>query len=823
MGFEYTKNAVDALNAASSCARQFGHDHIASEHIFLSILAIPSCSAVARFRNLGVSPEELSESMRNSIATAATTLSRGALPVTARTKKVLQIAEIEAKGAPVSTSCLIIAMLKEGENAAAQLLFNAGITLERFLSAGIQSSSQQEEEPFEENQASSENENSRRQASNGKQLKTPTLAAFGRDLTALASQGRLDPVIGRQTQLRRIVQILSRRTKNNAVLIGEAGVGKTAVVEGLALQIHRGEVPERMQGKRIVALDMARVVAGTQYRGQFEERLKKIVDETIRAGNVILFLDEIHTMVGAGGSEGSMDAANILKPPLARGELQCIGATTLKEYHRSIEKDAALERRFQSVLVDEPTIEDTIEILSGIAPKYEEFHTVSFAPEVLRSAVELTSRYLPARQLPDKAIDAMDETGARLRAAHSARPNYITDIQEKIDSLKSKKEEAVRRGDFDCASEYRSEIALASQEFADKLAKWKSAHAEEMIIATEADIAETVSLMSGVPVEKMNTSTAEKLLSLEKSLSNTVVGQDEAVAAVARALRRSRAMLGDPRRPVGGFLFLGPTGVGKTHLAKMLAEKVYGDEKSLITIDMSEFQEKYSSSRLTGAPPGYVGYEEGGQLTEKVRRRPYSVVLFDEFEKADSQVHNMLLQILDDGRLTDGQGRIVDFRNTIIICTANLGFDFDRGGRSLGFAPSAHDNFDALREKLLGESKRSFRPELLNRFDEVVVFKRLTKDDMALILDNELEKLSQRAAKVCSSITFSKDAKAFLVDKGFEDGSLGARPIKRAIRRFVEDPLAEEFLSGKLGKSVKVGLSKAKTRLEFSKGRGKGA
>lgn len=821
MGLEYTKNAVDALNAASSCARQFGHDHIASEHIFLSILAIPSCSAVARFRNLGVSPEELSESMRNSIATAATTLSRGALPVTARTKKVLQIAEIEAKGAPVGTSCLIIAMLKEGENAAAQLLFNAGITLERFLSAGIQASSQQEEELFDDrNQDLSENE--KRQGLNKKQLKTPTLAAYGRDLTALASQGKLDPVIGRQAELRRIVQILSRRTKNNAVLIGEAGVGKTAVVEGLALQIHSGDVPERMQGKRIVALDMARIVAGTQYRGQFEERLKKIVDETIRAGNVVLFLDEIHTMVGAGGSEGAMDAANILKPPLARGELQCIGATTLKEYHRSIEKDAALERRFQSVLVDEPTVEDTVEILSGIAPKYEEFHTVSFAPEVLRSAVELTSRYLPARQLPDKAIDAMDETGARLRAAHSARPSYLTAIQEKIDTLKSKKDEAVRRGDFDSASEYRSEIASVSREFADKLAQWKSSHAEETITATEADIAETVSLMSGVPVEKMNASTAEKLLGLEKSLADAVVGQNEAVTAVAKALRRSRAMLGDPRRPVGGFLFLGPTGVGKTHLAKMLAEKVYGDEKSLITIDMSEFQEKYSSSRLTGAPPGYVGYEEGGQLTEKVRRRPYSVVLFDEFEKADSQVHNMLLQILDDGRLTDGQGRIVDFRNTIIICTANLGFDFDRGGRSLGFAPSAHDDFDVLSEKLLGESKRTFRPELLNRFDEVVVFRRLTKDDMALILENELEKLSKKAAKVISSISFSKDAKAFLVDKGFEDGSLGARPIKRAIRRYVEDPLAEEFLSGKLGKSVKVGLSKDKTRLEFQKAVRKG-
>ena len=820
MSATYTKNAVDAMNAAASCARQFGHDHIGSEHIFLSILAIPSCSAVKRLSLLGTTAEELSESMRNSMTGGATTLSRGPLPITARTKKVLEIAEIEAKGGRVGTSHLVAAMLREGENAAAQLMFNAGITLDRFLAAGVQGPSPaemaEEEEPEEPERGAT------KRGANGKAAKTPNLNAFGRDLTDFARQGKLDPVIGRSRELKRIVQILSRRTKNNAVLIGEAGVGKTAVVEGLALAIHRGEVPEKMQGRRVIALDMARVVAGTQYRGQFEERLKKIVDETKRSGNVILFLDEIHTMVGAGGAEGAMDAANILKPSLARGELQCIGATTLKEYHKSIEKDAALERRFQSVQIDEPSIADTVEILRGIAPKYEEYHSVAFPDSVLRAAVELTARYLPSRQLPDKAIDAMDETGARLRAAESARPKAITKLQEKMDELRAKKDIAVGKGDFDTASAYRKAIGETAEAFSKALDAWKATHAEEMITATDEDVAETVSSMSGVPVEKMNTSTAEKLLGLEKSLASCIVGQDEAIGAISRALRRSRAMLGDPRRPIGGFLFLGPTGVGKTHLAKMLADRVYGDEKALITIDMSEFQEKFSSSRLTGAPPGYVGYDEGGQLTEKVRRRPYSVVLFDEFEKADSQVHNMLLQILDDGRLTDGQGRVVDFRNTIIICTANLGFDFDRGGRSLGFAPSAQDDYGALREKLLSEAKRSFRPELLNRFDETVVFRRLELADMAKVLDIELAALAERLKAMHVSLSFDRRAREFLAKEGYSDGALGARPLKRVIQRHVEDPLSEALLSGRLGRRLRAHLSKDGKNLRFKAAAGKG-
>ena len=790
MSMMFTKNAIDALNAAASCARQFGHDHIGAEHILLSILAIPKCQACLRLERLGLAISDLTESMKNMISgSSEPVMQRGQLPISARTKKVLDIAGLEAggPGKPVSTVHLVTAMMREGENAAAQLLFNAGVTVEKFLAAGTQGGNGDGKKDAAPGQGDT-GEASSQKGENGKQQKTPTINTFGRDLTDLARQGKLDPVIGREKELKRIIQILSRRTKNNAVLIGEAGVGKTAVVEG---------------------------VAGTQYRGQFEERLKKLIDETKRAGNVVLFLDEIHTMVGAGGAEGAMDAANILKPALARGELQCVGATTLKEYHKSIEKDAALERRFQSVQVDEPTVADTIQILKGIAPKYEEHHSVKFGDAALRAAVELTARYLPARQLPDKAIDAMDETGARLRMGASARPKSLTSRQEAIDALKGKKDAAVKAGDFDSAARYRESIKIASAEFQEALKKWKETHAEEVIEATEGDVAETVSSMSGVPVEKMNATTAEKLLGMEKALGEVVVGQTPAIKAIARALRRSRALMADPKRPIGSFLFLGPTGVGKTHLAKMLAEKVYGDEKALITLDMSEFQEKYSSSRLVGAPPGYVGYDEGGQLTEKVRRRPYSVVLFDEFEKANSDVMNMLLQILDDGRLTDGQGRVIDFRNTIIICTANLGFDFAREGHTLGFATeTAETSFDLLKEKLLSEAKRTFRPELLNRFDETVVFRKLEKGDMESILKLELAKLQARLKDSHISLSLDKKATAFLVEKGY-DSALGARPLRRVVQDFVEDPLADLVLAGKSKPRMRGKLAKDGKSIKF--------
>lgn len=821
----FTKNAAAALKAAADCAIQLGHDHVGSEHIFLSLLAIPGCEAACRFVRLGQSLDEMSESMRSMISGNADDVKqRGIPPVTARTRKIIEMAAIDAgPGAQVGTMHLVAAMLREGENAPAQLMFNVGISLEKFLAAGTQGGRNEDAKPqgdSEEDSAGQSDEDEgerapRQRGENGKEQKTPTVNTYGRDLTDLARHGRLDSVIGRDKELRRVVQILSRRTKNNVVLIGEAGVGKTAIAEGLAQAIHAGLVPERMLSRRVVAIDMARVVAGTQYRGQFEERLKRIVDETKRSGNIILFLDEIHTMVGAGGAEGAMDAANILKPALARGELQCIGATTLKEYHKSIEKDAALERRFQSVQVDEPSPADAVKILSGIATKYEEHHSVKFTADAIKAAVELTARYLPARQLPDKAIDAMDETGARLRMSASARPKSLTDRQAKIDELRARKDSAVSNGDFDSAAQYRSAIQEASREFSEALAKWKATHAESVIEVGESDIAETVSAISGVPVDKMNATTAKRLVGMEKSLAEVVIGQGPAINAIARALRRSRAFVADPKRPIGSFLFLGPTGVGKTHLAKMLAERVYGDDKALITLDMSEYQEKYASSRLVGAPPGYVGYDEGGQLTEKVRRRPYSVVLFDEFEKANGDVLNMLLQILDDGRLTDGQGRVIDFRNTIIICTANLGFDFAREGHTLGFVTdTVETSYDMLKDKLVSEAKRTFRPELLNRFDETVVFRKLEKADMAAILDLEIAKLQSRLKDAHVIISLDKKAKAFLVDKGY-DSALGARPLRRVVQEYVEDPLADLMLAGKTRPRMRAKLAKDGNSLKF--------
>ena len=824
MNIQFTKNAVDALNAASPCAASLGHDHVGSEHILLSILAMPGCQASQRLVKLGLSLDELGETMKTMLSgESGATMQKGILPMTARTRKVLEMAAAEAgRGSAVGTEHLVAAMMREGENAAAQLLFNAGVTVDKFMAAGMHGGQGEdggdavdEDQSEQPGEGDEDVENPAKGGRSKHAQKTPMVNSYGRDLTEAARRGALDPVIGRDKEIERVLQILSRRSKNNAVLIGEAGVGKTAIAEGLAQAIHRGQVPEKMQSKRVVAIDLARVVAGTQYRGQFEERLKRIVDETVRSGDIILFLDEIHTMVGAGGAEGSMDAANILKPALARGELQCLGATTLKEYRKSIEKDAALERRFQPVQVDEPTVADTVKILEGVAPKYEEHHTVKYTPMAIRAAAELTARYLPARQLPDKAIDALDETGARLRMGASERPRHLVEMQEKIDTLRGRKDIAVESGDFDAAAKSRDEIRTCAAEFSEALAKWKETHLETPIDVEESDVAETVSSISGVPVEKMSATTAEKLVGMEKTLSEAVVGQEEAVSAVARALRRSRAFLADPKRPIGSFLFLGPTGVGKTHLAKMLAERVYGDEKALITIDMSEYQEKYSSSRLVGSPPGYVGYDEGGQLTEKVRRRPYSVVLFDEFEKADGDVMNMLLQILDDGRLTDGQGRAIDFRNTIVICTANLGFDFARGGRPLGFASeTAQSSYESLKAKLLDEAKRAFRPELLNRFDETVVFRKLEKDDLVKILDIELAKFAKRLDGVGVKLSFDAKAKDFIVGK-VKDGSLGARPLRRALQDCVEDPLADLVLAGKTKSAMRVRLSKDGQSLKF--------
>ena len=829
MNETYTPYAKQALDGAEAMARHYNHAYIGTEHVLACILKMENCSACKRLAALGLDNDDLGMELDRMIGRGDALAVRGALQLTARTRKVLEFAKIEAarmKSAKVGTEHIVTAMLREGESVGAQILFGHDVTAETFLKALDGSPAkgeahQEQDEPLPQDDDGDDDlsvpqGNGGAKQKDGKKTKTPALNTYGRDLTLAAEKGELDPVIGRKQEIERILQVLSRRTKNNAVLIGEAGVGKTAVVEGLAEAIASGDAPERMRSKRVISLDMTRVVAGTMYRGQFEERLKQLIEEAKNSKNCILFLDEIHTLVGAGGSEGAMDAANILKPSLARGEIQVVGATTLKEYHKSIEKDAALERRFQSVMVNEPSQDDTIEILKGIAPRYEKHHNVKYEPEALSAAVRLTSRYLPSRLLPDKAIDAIDETGSRVRMRNAVRPPDLKQEEEQIAEFNLKKQNAAGRSDYEEAAKWRDAEKAAKAELKKKLDAWRAEHAEKLVTVTADDIAATVASISGVPVERMSFAAAEKLLGIEKELNNVVVGQCEAISSIARALRRSRANLGDPKRPIGSFLFLGPTGVGKTLLAKMLAEKVYGDPKALISLDMTEFSDKFTSSRLVGAPPGYVGYDEGGQLTERVRRRPYSVVLFDEFEKASPDVMNMLLQILDEGKLTDGQGRVIDFRNTIIIATANLGFDFAREGQSFGFSQEeASTSYDTLKDKLLSEAKRTFRPELLNRFDETMVFRKLDTKNVETILDIELALLRSRLSEKDMTLSLDKKAVGFLVKRG-SDEAMGARPLRRAVQRHVEDPLAELLLGESLkpGK-IKCTLSKEGDKLQF--------
>lgn len=809
---EYSQHADEALKKSAEVARHFHHPHLGIEHVFHSILTMRDCAACRRLSRLGLEPDELLLRLEQAFGRGDAVVNVGDLPISVRARKILELAKLEARrahAAAIGTEHIVQAILREGESMPADMLYAQGVTLEKFITAA------NEEPPANEvdndiapdsaeavTDGNDEEPNADADGANGKKQKTPALNVFGRDLTLAAKKGELDPVIGRKKELERVIQVLARRTKNNAVLIGEAGVGKTAVVEGLAHAIVAGEVPERMRRFRIVTLDMARLVAGTQYRGQFEERLKQIIDEAKRAGNIILFLDEIHTMVGAGAGEGTMDAANILKPALARGELQVVGATTLKEYHKSIEKDAALERRFQSVLVNEPSQEDTFEILKGLAPQYEKHHHVKFSDEALRAAVTLTARYLPARLLPDKAIDAIDETGARARMKNAVRPPDLKNEQAEIDALHTQKNDAIAREDYDSAKRFRDAEKLARKALEDRLEVWRKEHAEKLIPISSDEIADTVASISGVPVERVNTTAAARLLSIENELKAVVIGQTDAIECVARSLRRSRSGLGEPNRPIGSFLFLGPTGVGKTLLAKSLAEKIYDDPKALISLDMTEFSSSFTSSRLVGAPPGYVGFDEGGQLTERVRRRPYSVVLFDEFEKASPEVMNMLLQILEEGKLTDGQGRQIDFRNTVIIATANLGLDFAREGKSFGFNQTNDEgSFEMLRERLMEEAKRTFRPELLNRFDATVVFRKLVREDIEKILVLELARLRQRLSEKQMTLELDASAVDFIIAKGMEEGR-GARPLRRAVQHWIEDPLAEKLLREELKPGV---------------------
>ena len=647
--------------------------------------------------------------------------------------------------------------------------------------------------------------------------KTPALKAFGRDLTKVAKEGGLDPVIGRQSEIERVIQILCRRTKNNPVLIGEAGVGKTAIVEGLAQEIASGNVPEILRDKKVVTLDLALMVAGTKYRGQFEERIKAVMDEIRKVKNIILFIDELHTIVGAGSAEGAMDASNIIKPALSRAELQCVGATTLNEYRKHIEKDSALERRFQQVKVDEPSVTDAIRILEGLQEKYESHHKAKFTPEAIEAAVKLTSRYLTARFLPDKAIDVLDEAGARARIGTMTRPPEIKQLEEKIDQINRDKLAAIAEQNFETAASLRDDEKTAKKKLEDTLKSWRATSEETIVTVTDDDIMAVVSKWTGVPLRRMEEKETEKLLKMEDELKGRVIGQNEAVIAISKALRRSRADLKDPRRPIGSFLFLGPTGVGKTYLARNLAEFMFGDPDSLIQIDMSEYMEKFTASRLIGSPPGYVGYEEGGQLSEAVRRRPYSVVLFDEVEKAHPDVMNLLLQILEEGTVTDSLGRKIDFRNTIIIMTSNVGASTIKRQTSLGFGAMNEDesDFQGMKEKILEEAKRYFKPEFLNRLDDQIVFHSLTREDLSTIVSLEVAKVAARVREKGVEIELTPEASAFLIEKGYEP-VYGARPLRRAIERYLEDPIAEEVIRGKIKSGDRVKVSADKENLTFA-------
>jgi ATP-dependent Clp protease ATP-binding subunit ClpC len=720
----------------------------------------------------------------------------GNIPYTPRVKKVLALAGKEAKALShsyVGTEHILLGLLREGEGVAARVLKNLEIDIERTRNEILKE--------LDPNFTPSEGEGEQQETPAGgsgsrkEGGKTPALRAFGRDLTELAKKGEMDPVIGRVNEIERVIQILCRRTKNNPVLIGEAGVGKTAIVEGLAQEIAAGSVPELLRDKRVITLDLALMVAGTKYRGQFEERIKAVMDEIRRTKNVILFIDELHTIVGAGSAEGAMDASNIIKPALSRGELQCVGATTLNEFRKYIEKDAALERRFQQVKVEAPSVEDTVLILKGIRHKYEAHHKARITDAALQAAAELSDRYLTGRFLPDKAIDVMDEAGARARIGSMTRPPDVKDIEREIEAIKASKESAIKAQDFEKAASLRDTEKNAKDRKEAVLKDWEKKREEKDIVVTEEDMRIVIAKWTGVPLHRMEQADAEKLLKMDVELQGKVIGQDEAVRAISKALRRSRADLKDPRRPIGSFIFLGPTGVGKTYLAQTLAEYMFGDRDALIQIDMSEYREEHTISRLVGSPPGYIGHDEGGQLTEAVRRRPYSVVLFDEIEKAHPNVLHLLLQVLEEGKLTDSMGRKIDFRNTIIILTTNLGAEQLKKS-AMGFGAAKQDaSYDAMKDKVLGEAKKALKPEFINRFDDLIVFHQLTKENLHIIVDLEVAKLVERVKLKNIRLVLDESAREFLIEKGF-DPAYGARPMRRAVERYLEDPLAEEILKG---------------------------
>ncbi|MDB4429260.1 ATP-dependent Clp protease ATP-binding subunit [Akkermansiaceae bacterium] len=797
----FTPRAQQVLALARKEADRFNHNYIGTEHVLLGLIKLGQGVAVSVLERMGLELETVRHEVEKEVGTGPDQKTSSNIPYTPRVKKVLALANKEAQQLShsyVGTEHILLGLLREGEGMAARVLERLNVDLQTTrnevlaeIDPNFSAEDLDDDFDFEDDDEPEEG------GANDGKTKTPALKAFGRDLTKLAIADKLDPVIGRGPEIERVIQILCRRTKNNPVLVGEAGVGKTAIVEGLAQEIAAGYVPEILRDKKVITLDLALMVAGTKYRGQFEERIKAVMDEIKKVGNVILFIDELHTIVGAGSAEGAMDASNIIKPALSRAELQCVGATTLNEFRKHIEKDSALERRFQQVKVEEPSVDDAIAIMQGLRGKYEEHHKVHYSDEALESSVKLTSRYLTTRFLPDKAIDVIDEAGARARINTMTRPPELKDLESRIALINEDKLEAIKEQDFEKAAALRDEEKTAAKELEDQLEGWRGISEEKIVEISEDDIMSVVSKWTGVPLQRMEKKEKAKLLNMEKDLRSTVIGQDEAVIAISKALRRSRADLKDPRRPIGSFLFLGPTGVGKTYLARNLANFMFGDPEALIQLDMSEYMEKFSSSRLIGSPPGYVGYEEGGQLSEAVRRRPYSVVLFDEIEKAHPDVMNLLLQILEEGMVTDSFGRKIDFRNTIIILTSNVGAESIKRQTSLGFGAMNEDEADheGMKVKINEVAKKHFRPEFLNRLDELVVFHMLEKKDLDKIVDLEVSKLTDRLEEKSITLNLDETARDLLVKEGY-DPDYGARPMRRAVERFLEDPLAEALLAG---------------------------